>query len=159
MTRSPPTWFGFTLSPKQAISLFVLALFGVLICIFVFIMSGVSIYMDFYYNNLYYDPYYIVEDSSYFTYMLISQLLPSIFFFVIFIICCYTISMCKQTAKYYNQRNNYPQPQPRTYTPRSPQRKNTEIKPTYNEMMFCPNCGTKHGESHQFCINCGYEII
>ena len=158
MRRSPPTWFGFTLTPKQAISLFVLALFGFLICIFVFIMSFTSLYMNYYYY--YNDPYYIVEDS-YYTYMLISQLLPLIFFFVIFIICCYTMSCCRKTAKYYQKQNNQTQshPQNHPYIPRVQPQKIIKENPIYNDTSFCPNCGTKHGESHQYCINCGYNLI
>jgi predicted membrane protein len=157
MTRSPPTWFGFTLTPKQAISLFVLALFGFLICIFVFIMSGISIYMNFYYY--FSEPYYY--DDSYYTYMVISQFIPSIFFFVIFIICCYTMSCCRKTAKYY-QKYNAPsqnQPQNQIYVPRAQPRKMIKETPMYNDTLFCPNCGKKHAESHQFCTNCGYELI
>ncbi len=158
MTRSPPTWFGFTLTPKQAISLFVLALFGVLICIFVFIMSGVSFYINFYYYTN--DPYYIVEDP-YYTYMLISQLIPLIFFFIIFIICCYTMSCCRKTAKYYQKQKNFSQNQPQNQiqVPRVQPQKFPKVNPIYNNTLFCPNCGARHGESHQFCTNCGYELI
>ena len=158
MKRSPPTWFGFTLTQKQAISLFVLALFGFLICVFVFVMSFTSIFMNYYYYSI--EDYFFMDDS-YITVMLISQLPITIFFFVIFLICCYTLSRCRKTARYYNQHNNYPQTQnqTRTYPPRAPQIKTHEMKSSYNEVKFCPNCGTKHGESHQFCTNCGYELI
>ena len=56
---------------------------------------------------------------------------------------------------------NYPQPQTqhRTYIPRASQTVIRETRPTFNERMFCQNCGIKHGESHQFCINCGFELV
>jgi len=156
MERSPPTWFGFTLTQKQAVSLFVLALFGVLICVFVFVMSFTSIYINYYYSSI--DDYYYMDDS-YTNMMIISQLPITIFFLVIFVICCYTLSKCRKIAKYYNQHSSYPQNRTQTYVPRTPQIRTPEVKPIYNEMLFCPNCGTKHGESHQYCINCGYELI
>ena len=161
MGKSAPTWFGFTLTQKQAVTIFVLALTGFLICTFVFITFFISMYMNFYYANM--DPYYYM-DEYYMTSMIISSLPILIFFFVIFIICCYSLSMCKQTAKYNNRVNSYPQSQTqiqtqhRTYTPRAPQKIVRETLPAY-KMMFCSNCGTKHGESHQFCINCGYSLI
>ena len=156
MERSAPRWFGFTLTQKQSVSIFVFALIGMLICVFIILMGFTSIFMNYYFY--YGDPYYIMDDS-YFTMMIISQLPLLAFFFVIFVICCYSLSRCRKTAKFYNQHRSYPQTRTQTYVTRTPQVRTPEVKPIYNEMLFCPNCGSKHKESHQFCTNCGYELI
>ena len=156
MERSAPKWFGFTLTQKQSVSIFVFALIGMLICVLVFVTAFTSIFMNYY---IYYgDPYYIMDDS-YFTIMIISQLPLLVFFFVIFVICCYTLSRCRKTAKYYNQNSIHPQIGRQTQVPRTPQIRAPQIKPIYDEMLFCPNCGSKHGESHQYCTNCGNSLI
>ena len=156
MERSAPKWFGFTLTQKQSVSIFVFALIGMLICVLVFVTAFTSIFMNYYFY--YGDPYYIMDDS-YFTMMIISQLPLLVFFFVIFVICCYSLSRSRKTAKYYNQYNSYPQARTQIHVPRTPQIQAPEVKPIYSEATFCPNCGSKRRESHQFCINCGYELI
>jgi len=155
MERKAPSWFGFTLTQKQAVSLFVFALLGFLICTFVFVMAFTSVYMNFYYNSI--DLYYM--DDYYVTSMIISMLPILAFFFVIFLICCYTLSRCRKTAKFCNEQNKFPQIQVKHSNSRAPQVKVPEINNFYDEKLFCPNCGTKHGESYQFCVNCGYSLI
>ncbi|MHA1374048.1 MAG: zinc ribbon domain-containing protein [Promethearchaeota archaeon] len=153
MERSAPKWFGFTLTQKQSVSIFVFALIGLLICVLVFVTAFTSIIMNFYFY--YSDPYYIMDDS-YFIIIIISQLPLLIFFFVIFVICCYTLSRCRKTAKYYNQYRMYPQGQ--TYVPRTPQIETHKMKSSYNEATFCQNCGSRRRESQKFCVNCGIEL-
>ena len=155
MERSAPKWFGFTLTQKQSVFIFVFALIGMLICVFIFLMGFTSIFMNYYFY--YGDPYYIM-DNSYFTMMIISQLPLMIFFFVIFLICCYSLSRCRKNAKYFNHYNNYSQARTQIFVPRTPQIKVPKVKPIYNEATFCSNCGSKRKESHQFCINCGIEL-
>ena len=156
MKRNAPTWFGFTLTQKQAVSLFVFALLGILICTFVFVMVFTSLYMNFYYYNSI-DYYY--TDDYYMTSMFVSTIPIIAFFFVIFLLCCYTLSRCRKTAKYYNQNRSHPQIRSQIQVPRTPQIRAPQVNPIYNEMLFCPNCGSKHGESHQYCTNCGYDLI
>ncbi|MHA1193939.1 MAG: hypothetical protein ACTSP9_16895 [Promethearchaeota archaeon] len=153
MERSAPKWFGFILTQKQSVKIFVFALIGLLICVLVFVSAFTSILMNYY---IYYiDPYYSMDDS-YFIIMIISQLPLLIFFFVIFVICCYSISSCRKIAKYYNQYSRYPQNQ--MHIPKTPEIETHKIKSSYNKSTFCQNCGSKRIESHQFCINCGIEL-
>ncbi len=153
MERSAPKWFGFTLTQKQSVSIFVFALIGMLICVLVFVTAFTSIFMNYYFY--YGDPYYIMDDS-YFTMMIISQLPLLAFFFVIFVICCYSLSRCRKTAKYYSQHSRYPQQQ--MHVSETPKINTHKMKSSYNQATFCSNCGSKRRESHQFCINCGIEL-
>jgi hypothetical protein len=71
------------------------------------------------------------------------------------------MSCCRKTAKYYQKQKNFSQNQPQNqiHVPRVQPQKIIKENPIYNNTLFCQNCGARQGESHQFCTNCGYELI
>jgi uncharacterized membrane protein len=157
MNKNQPTWFGFNLTQKQAVFVFVFALIGLLICIMAFISFLSSIFMNFYYTigdpyyETYYNDYYIIS-------MFISYIPLLIFFTVLLAICSYSISRCRKTAIYYRQFNYSHETQynyPREKYPRENFERN---KYSHSTPMFCANCGAPRKEKYQFCVNCGYEF-
>jgi hypothetical protein len=151
-----PTWFGFNLTQKQSVYIFVFALIGLLICLMAFISFLSSIVMNFYImSELYSEPYY---DDFYLVSMLASSIPMLAFFSVLTGICSYSISRCRRTAKYYRQFKFYERNQP-YYTPqREPQSNIEKDNNIYSKPMFCANCGAPRKEKYQFCVNCGYEF-
>jgi hypothetical protein len=156
MKNNQPTWFGFNLTQKQAVYIFVFALIGLLICVMVFISFFSSMFMNFYimsqlYHEFYYDDYYLIS-------MLVSSIPMLAFFSVLTVICSYSISRCRKTAAYYRQFNSYERKQV-YYTPQRESQSNIERNNySYSKPMFCANCGAPRKEMYQFCVNCGYEF-
>ena len=101
MDREAPTWFGFTITQKQSIFLFILALIGILFCIFVFTLGSMALIIVL--DTYFYGGYYL--DEQYLVSSLVGILPVLVFFFVVFLICSYTISKCRKSAKFYNLYN------------------------------------------------------
>ena len=159
MKNDQPTWFGFNLTQKQSVFIFVFALIGLIICIMTFITFLSSMFMNFFYmmSYPYYDPYY--NDNYYIVSMLVSSIPMLVFFVVLTAICSYSISRCRKTAAYYRQFNFFDRKQV-YYTPqKEPQNYIERNNYSYSKPMFCANCGAQRKESHQFCVNCGKEFI
>jgi hypothetical protein len=136
MYRRNLTWFGFNISQKQAVQIFILSLIGIIFTLFVlssFIMSYIMSFM--YYDPLYYPDNYILQT-------LISMLPYLILVLSIFLLSCYSAVRCRKIAKYhsYNMLN---QPQ----AVNAPQ--------SMNAPQYCPNCGHLRVMGHKFCQNCG----
>jgi uncharacterized membrane protein len=157
MNNNQPTWFGFNLTQKQAVYVFVFALIGLLICIMTFITFFSSMIMNFYYmiGDPYYDPYY---NDYYIVSMLFSSIPMLIFFTILLVICSYSISRCRKTAAYYRQFNSYDR-KPVYYEPQIEPQSNLERNNyNYSKPMYCANCGAPRKAKYQFCVNCGYEF-
>ena len=157
MNNNQPTWFGFNLTQKQSVYIFVFALIGLLICIMTFITFFSSIFMNFYYmmRDPYYESYY---DDYYIVSMLISSIPMLVFFSVLTAICSYSISRCRKTAAYYRQFNPYEQRQFYYPPQREPQTNIAKTNYSYSKPTFCANCGAPRKETYQFCVNCGNEF-
>jgi hypothetical protein len=159
MKNDQPTWFGFNLTQKQSVYIFVFALIGLLICLMAFITFFSSMFMNFYYmiTNPYNDPYY--NDNYYIISMLVSSIPMLVFFAVLTAICSYSISRCRKTAVYYRQFNSYDRGQVYYAPQRVPQSNIERTNYISSKPMFCANCGAPRKESYQFCVNCGQEFI
>lgn len=130
MSRQNETWFGFNLTQKQSVYIFVLALLGV-------ILSSMGILTMFYpylmMAFLYPSPYY---DFTYFLQMLLSMLPYFLVMAVILGLSAYTISKTRKIAKYYSYIL-------------------VDSESGKRIALFCPNCGNKREGEHRFCNNCG----
>ena len=137
MYRKDLTWFGFRLTQKQAVQIFILSLVGIIIS--AFILCGLIIPSLFSY--FLYDPYY--SSSNYILYMLISMTPYLVVLLIVLSLSIYSVVRCRQIAKYfsYNLENeNKPQSQPQ------------------NQPQYCPNCGQLRVMGHKFCKNCGQSF-
>ena len=102
MSRENETWFGFNLSQKQAVWIFVLSLLGVI---------GTS-YVTF---SLFYPYLIMVFTTSYFTleyfFQIMITLVPVIALNIVFlIISVYSLVKTRKIAKYYSQNPSLASP-------------------------------------------------
>jgi hypothetical protein len=133
MYRKNLTWFGFRLTQKQAVQIFILSLIGIIISSFV--LCGLIIPSLFSY--ILYDPYYY--PSNYFLQMLISMSPYFVVLIIVLSLSIYSVVRCRKIAKYYSynlENENKPQSQP----------------------QYCPNCGQIRVMGHKFCKNCGQSF-
>jgi hypothetical protein len=147
MSRENIKWFGFNLTQKQAVNIFILSLIGVIFSAFFMLMMLYPIIMTFTYYDPY-DPYFYPD--NYIIMMLLNMLAPLVLFLVIFLISLYSLNRCRKIAKYYSPLVDpviEPKPIPRY----------TEVK-RHDVAQFCPNCGNVRQSHQKFCVNCGYQI-
>jgi len=144
MSRKKLAWFGFNLTQKQAVSIFILSIAGLFISAFLFMTMLYPLMMNIMYN----DPYYYPED--YFIMMLFSML-PYMFVFCgVFVLSLYSLIRCRKIAKYYS-------PSIDPVIEQKPKSSHTEQKPKSNA-QFCSNCGEMKKSHEKFCTNCGHQV-
>jgi len=145
MNRKNITWFGFNLTQKQSVQIFILSIVGLFISVFL-LMTMVSTVMM---NSIYYEPYYYPDD--YFIIQMIYGVLPyTLIFSVTFFLSLYSLIRCRKIAKYYSTLIDpllEPKPIPRY----------TEVKPN-SIAKFCSNCGEMNKGHEKFCTNCGHQV-
>ena len=132
MSKDKITWFGFRITQKQAVIIFILALLGT--CIL-----SMTIWSLFYiFFNWIFDPYDYM-DLDYFFRMLISMIPYYTLNIVLLTLCIYSLIRSRKIAKYYSDLM-FNQVQ--------------ESKIGF----FCPNCGNKKIGAEKFCRICGQEL-
>ena len=145
MSRKKITWFGFNLTQKQAVSIFILSIAGLFITAFLFM----TMLLPFIMNIMLYDPYYYPPDGYYLMYMLISML-PYMFVFCgVFVISLYSLIRCRKIAKYYSTSID-------PVIEQKPKTSYTEQRPK-SVAQFCSNCGEMKKGHEKFCTNCGHQ--
>jgi hypothetical protein len=96
MNRKKISWFGFNLTQKQSVHIFILSIAGLIISVFLLMTLVFPIIMI----NIYYDNYY--PDDSYII-MTIISMLPFMFLSgVVFLLSLYSLIQCRKIAKYYS---------------------------------------------------------
>ena len=145
MSRKKITWFGFNLTQKQAVSIFILSIAGLFISAFLFMTMLYPLML----NIMYIDPYYYPED--YFIMMLFSML-PYMFVFCgVFVISLYSLIRCRKIAKYYS-------PSIDPLIEQKSKSSYTEVPPK-SIAQFCSNCGEMKKGHEKFCTNCGHQVV
>ena len=146
MNRKNITWFGFNLTQKQSVQIFILSIVGIFISVFLLMSILSSLIMN---SLLYYPPYY---PDDYFIIQMIFGMLPYMFVFIVtFFLSLYSLIRCRKIAKYYSTLIDpllEPKPIPRY----------TEVKPN-SIAKFCSNCGEMNKGYEKFCTNCGHEVV
>ncbi len=149
MSRKKNTWFGFNLTQKQSVHIFILSIAGLFISVFLLMTMVYPLIMNVIYYDTYYGPYYYPDES--YMMMMIFSMLP--FMFVscgIFLLSLYSLIRCRKIAKYYSPLID-PVLEPKTNS------RYTEVtsKPI---AQFCPNCGKIKKGKEKFCPNCGHQV-
>lgn len=143
MTRKNITWFGFKITQKQSVFIFIFSIIGIFITSFLLMSLLSSVMMNF----MYYDPYYYPENYVF-------QMLMSMFPFILilsvaFFMCLYSLFQSRKIAKNYSDSiDNVVEPKP---IPRY-----TDVRPS-STAQFCSNCGKVMKGHEKFCTNCGQE--
>ncbi|MFW9781242.1 MAG: zinc ribbon domain-containing protein [Candidatus Heimdallarchaeota archaeon] len=131
------TWFGFGMTQKQAVWVFVLAIIGICVISFALFTMCYSLFTVL----IYFDPYFY-SPSYFFRQFLV--LLPYILFFgILMIFAIYTAVKCRRIAKFHSRSIDY-----ENYN---------EVKKV--DQNFCPNCGQNRLKNANFCNNCGYKWV
>ncbi len=132
MSKDKITWFGFKITQKQAVIIFILALVGT--CILS--MATWSFFYSIF--NIIFEPYYDNNPDAIIQ-VLINMIPYYTFFIVLLILCIYSLIRSRRIAKFYSERlfNQV-------------QKSNTG--------MFCPNCGNRRVETEKFCTKCGEAL-
>ncbi|MHA1240688.1 MAG: hypothetical protein ACTSQU_07815 [Promethearchaeota archaeon] len=142
MSRKKMTWFGFSLTQKQSITLFILSIAGLFISVFLFMTMLYPLIM----NIVYYDPYY---PDDYFIVILFSMLPYMIVSCGVFVISLYSLIRCKKIAKYLS-------PSIDPVIEQKPKFSHTDVPPK-SIGQFCSNCGEMKKGHEKFCTNCGHQ--
>lgn len=132
MKKEKKTWFGFRITQKQAVIIFILALLGT--CILS--MTTWSLFYIFF--NWIFVPY-DYWDLDYFVSMLISMIPYYTLNIVLLILCIYSLIRSRKIAKYYSEIMDN-------------QIHDSKVG------LFCPNCGNKSIGAEKFCRKCGEEL-
>ena len=144
MSRKKITWFGFNLTQKQSVSIFILSIAGLFITAFLFMTMLLPFIMNFMFYDSYYPP-----DDYYLMYMLISML-PYMFVFCgVFVISLYSLIRCRKIAKYYSTSID-------PVIEQKPKFSHTNIPPK-SIGQFCSNCGEMKKGYEKFCTNSGHQ--
>ncbi|MHA1321128.1 MAG: hypothetical protein ACTSQ1_15160 [Promethearchaeota archaeon] len=143
MSRKLITWFGFNLTQKQSVSIFILSIAGLFISVFLLWLMGYPLIL----NSMYYDPSYYPDNYIIIT---ILSMLPYMFVFGgIFVISLYSLIRCRKIAKYYS-------PSIDPVIEQKLKSSYTEVPPKSNT-QFCSNCGEMKKGHERFCTNCGHQ--
>jgi len=130
MNRDKNSWFGFKLTQKQAVSIFILSLIGMLILTFL-TLSTIYPYLIMTLTSSYYNIDYYIG-------MLIAMLPIYLIIIVFLIICIYSLIKSRIIAKFYSELMFS---------------KDSEARIP----LFCSNCGNKMIGAEKFCKICGQE--
>ena len=142
MSRKKITWFGFNITQKQSVQIFIVSIVGLFLSAFLLMTILSSLIM----SSIYYDPYYNPDDS--YIIRMIFSMLP--YMFVIcgaFLLCLYSLIRCRKIAKYYS-------PLIDPVLELKPNSRYTEVTPN-SIAQFCSNCGKIKKSHEKFCTNCG----
>jgi len=143
MSRKLITWFGFNLTQKQSVSIFILSIAGLFISVFLLWLMGYPLIL----NSMYYDPSYYPDNYIIIT---ILSMLPYMFVFGgIFVISLYSLIRCRKIAKYYS-------PSIDPVIEQKPKSSYTKVPPK-SIAQFCSNCGEMKKGYEKFCTNCGHQ--
>lgn len=146
MSRKKITWFGFNLTQKQSVQIFILSIVGLFISIPSLLMIVSPLIINILYPNPYYDPYYDPDD--YYAIRMIFSMFPYIAVLcAIFLLSLYSLIRCRKIAKHYSPLVD-PVLEPKTKA------RYTEATPDLIA-QFCPNCGKLKKSHEKFCTNCG----
>ena len=132
MKNEKKTWFGFKITQKQAVIVFILALIGT--CM-LSMMALSLIYMIFSLIFFSYDHL----DLDYYVGLLISMAPYYTLCIVLLILCIYSLIRTRRIAKYYSEMMDS-------------HFKDSEVG------LFCPNCGNRSIGVEKFCRKCGEEL-
>ncbi|MBY9004261.1 MAG: hypothetical protein KGD73_09845 [Candidatus Lokiarchaeota archaeon] len=103
--EQPPKYFGFCLTRRQYLENFIIALIGLFICVFLYIVFFQAVYwisQPLIYET---DEYIIYYQRILLKDFIIGNLRWLILIFMVFITCCYTLSRCGKAIKYFRQKN------------------------------------------------------
>jgi len=146
MSRKKITWFGFNLTQKQSVHIFILSIAGIFISAFLLMTMLYPLIMNIIYYDSYYDPYYYPDDN--YIIMMIFSMIPYIVVSCgIFLLSLYSLIRCRKIAKYYSPIID-PVLKPK------PKSSYTEMRPN-SIAQFCSNCGKMKEGHEKFCTNCG----
>ncbi len=149
MNRKKITWFGFNLTQKQSISIFILSIAGLFISVFLLMTMLSPLLMNILYYDPYYDPYY--EPDDFYVLMMIFGMLPYMFVICgVFVLSLYSLIRCRKIAKYYS-------PSIDPVIEQKPKSSYTEVPPK-SISQFCSNCGEMKKGHEKFCSNCGHQV-
>jgi hypothetical protein len=146
MGRKNITLFGFNLTQKQSVQIFILSIAGLIISVFLLMTIVTPLIMNIIYYDSYYDPYYY-PDENYVIRMVFSMLPYIVVICGIFILCLYSLIKSRKIAKYYSPLID-PVLEPKLKS------SYTEVRPN-SIAQFCPNCGKIKQSHEKFCTNCG----
>ena len=150
MSRKKITWFGFNLTQKQSISIFILSIAGLFISVFLLMSMLSPLLMNILYSDPYYDPYY--EPDDYFVLMMIFSMLPYMFVICgVFVLSLYSLIRCRKIAKYYSPLID-PVLEPK------PKSSYIEVRPN-SIAQFCSNCGKMKEGLEKYCTKCGHQVV
>jgi hypothetical protein len=146
MSRKNSTWFGFNITQKQSVQIFILSIIGLFFSTFLLSMMLYSLVSMI----IYYDPYYYTPDDNYIIRMVFSILPYLLVFSMIFILSLYSLIKCRKIAKYYSPLID-PVVEPKLKSSYS------EVRPN-SIAQFCSNCGKIKKGHEKFCPNCGQYL-
>jgi len=132
MSKDKITWFGFKITQKQSVIVFILSLVG--ICI-----SSMITWSLFYSIFFWILEPYGYQDIDYFIRMLVTMLPYYTFFIVLLILCIYSLIRSRRIAKFHSDRMF------------------NQVHVS-NGGMFCPNCGNRRVGTEKFCTKCGEAL-
>lgn len=146
MKRDEKSWFGFKISQKQSVHIFIGSIIGLFFTIFLLI----ALITSFLTGLTYWEPYY---DISYENYALQQTmiLLPLLLTFIAFsAFWLFSMVRCIEISKHYSNRID-------SISTKEPILRYEDIK-SNSFAQFCPICGTAQKALEKFCINCGHKI-
>jgi hypothetical protein len=150
MGRKNFTLFGFNLTQKQSVQIFILSIAGLIISVFLLMSMVTPLIMSIINYDSYYGPYYVPDDN--YIIMMILTMIPYIVVICgIFILSLYSLIRCRKIAKYYSPLID-PVVGPK---PKSPY---TETRPN-SIAQFCSNCGKMKEGLEKFCTKCGHQVV
>lgn len=150
MGRKNITLFGFNLTQKQSVQIFILSILGLIISVFLLMTIASSLIMNLIYYEPYYDPYYDLDD--YYIILMIFSMLPYMLVLsMIFLLSLYSLIRCRKIAKYYSPLID-PVLEPK------PKSSYTKVRPN-SIAQFCANCGEMNKGHEKFCTNCGHQVV
>ena len=147
MKKDKLTWFGFKLTKKQSLNLFIVSIVGSLVLIFILlsmITNWIITDSDYYGYYYYFDDYYEEDyDFDYYMRKLIRMIPGFTIVIILLIISIYSIIKVRKISK------SYPDFEPTI---------NSESKIKSKIPLFCPNCGNKISGEENFCIICSQKL-
>jgi pilus assembly protein TadC len=131
MNRKNLTWFGFKITQKQSVQIFILSLIGFIFSLF-FLLSLIypMIMTIINYINYGYGGFLTLFS------MILSMSTYLIFISCIFIISTYSVIRARKIAKDYSE-------------------KMSDLSQLDQKPKYCPNCGELRIIGQNFCKNCG----